>query len=278
MTQRFSRNYELKISLPGDRGDTVIKPPIRINFQADKSIRGQLNKIQLQIYNLKEENRLRLVRDRNDNEKIIPLELKVGYQDDLETVFKGTIHKGSNKRQGADIVTTIEGLDGGFDFLNSYTSRTVEGARRAIDACISDTARLIYGKVTDRPELTRPKVLVGNSMKLIQDMIGPDETWFIDNEQLNIVKHHEVISNFTPRVSAGTGLITTPEREDMQVTFQTLMNPSIRIGHRAELKSTTAPHLDGTYKIETISYQGDNFGDEWSQTCTGLLAANATVI
>lgn len=272
---RFNRNYELKVRALG--GEITMLPPLRVNFSADKSIRGGLNKMQLQIYNLEERKRLTMVRDAEDR-TVVPLQLKVGYQDTMELIFKGTIHRGSNARQGADIVTTIECLDGGFDFINSFTSRTVEGGRRAIDAALSDMPNTGTGKITDRPTLTRPKVLVGNSAKLISDTVGPDETWYIENEQLYIIKNDEVVSRFIPVVSAQTGLISTPERESQQVTFKTLMNPAVKIGQRCKLVSETAPHLNGVYRIETINYSGDNFGSDWTQTVTGTLAANVKVL
>jgi len=123
------------------------------------------------------------------------------------------------------------------------------------------------------PVLTRPKVLVGNSARLIDDMVGPGETWYIDNEQLFVIKDTEVTSGLKPVVSAETGLISTPTRDSSLVTFETLMNPTVKIGGLASLKSATAPHLDGIYRIETISYSGDTYGAAWTQTCTGTLAA-----
>lgn len=272
---RFNRDYRLEVGILG--GTVTVRPPMRIEFQADKSIRGQLNKIQIRLYNLSERNRLALVKDA-EQRKRIPLSLSVGYQGRLELVFKGTVHTGSNARQGADIVTTLDGLDGGFDYINSFTSRTVAGGRRAVDAALEDMPNTGVGKINDRPVLTRPKVLVGNSVRLIEDTIGPGETWYIDDEQLYIISDNQVTSRFIPVVSAETGLISTPEREFQEVTFQTLLNPSIRIGGRVKLVSRTAPHLDGIYKIDTISYSGDNFGDDWSQFCTGRLASAAVVI
>ncbi|MDF1593740.1 MAG: hypothetical protein P1P89_19710 [Desulfobacterales bacterium] len=263
---RFNRDFELKIEALG--GEITITPPMRIQFQADKSIYGGLNKIQVQLENLEERKRLALVKDAEQNKRI-PFQLKVGYEGQLKLMFKGTVHKGSNERQGPDLISKIEGLDGGFDFLNSFTSKTVEGAQKAIDECLADMLNTSKGKITQRSELSRPKVLVGNTAKLIEDMVGPNETWYIENEQLYIVKSDEVVERFISLVTAQTGLISTPSRENQQTTFETLMNPAIKIGNLVNLKSQTAPYLDGVYRVETISSQGDNYGDQWSQTCTG---------
>lgn len=274
-TTRFVRDYEFRAQILG--GEVIVRPPLRINFQADKSIRGGLNKIQIQLYNLEERKRLALVKDKEQQIRL-PIQLSVGYQGSLELVFRGTVYRGSNERQGPDIVTNLESLDGGFDFLNSFTSRTVEGGRRAVDAALADMPNTAVGKITERPVLTRPKVLVGNSVKLIEDTIGPGETYYIDNEQLYIIKDDEVTGRFIPLVNAQTGLISTPTRESQEVTFETLLNPSIKIGQRAQLQSQIAPHLNGVYRIESISYQGDNFGDTWSQSCTGRLLPSVKVL
>ena len=275
-TPRFSRNYILRITAGGL--NIEITPPIQIVFDIAKSIWGGINKMNVQITNLAESKRLSLVKDMEENEKIIPISLFVGYQDRVEMIFKGTVQTGGNARQGPDILTTLECLDGGKDSLHSFTARTVEGGRRAIDACVADMPRTKIGKITERPVLTRPKVLVGNSARLIDDMVGPGETWYIDNEQLFVIKDNEVTSGLKPVVSAETGLISTPTRDSSLVTFETLMNPTVKIGGLANLKSSTAPHLDGIYRIETISYSGDNHGAAWTQTCTGTLAAEAKSI
>lgn len=274
-TPRFSRNYVLVVVVDGR--NVVITPPIQIVFDAAKSIRGGLNKMNIQITNLAESKRLSLVKDA-EQIKIMPIGLSVGYQDHIELIFKGTVHTGSNSRQGPDLLTSLECLDGGEDFLHSFTSRTVEGGRRAIDAVREDMPNIGTGKITARPTLTRPKVLVGNSARLIDDMVGPGETWYIDGEQLYVIKDDEVTSMLKPVVSADTGLISTPTRDSSLVTFETLINPTVKIGGLASLRSATAPHLDGIYRIETIAYSGDNYGSAWTQTCTGKLAAGAKAI
>ena len=272
---RFNRTYTLEVDI-GTRTE-IIKPPMRISFEVDKSTMGGLNKARIQLYNIEERKRLALAKDA-EQQKMIPIRLSCGYQDRQELIFKGTIFTGGTERQGPDLVTTIESQDGGFDFSNSFTSRTVEGGRRAVDSALQDMPNTGAGKITERPVLTRPKVLVGNSVQLINEMVGPDETWYIENEQLYIIKDNEVTSRFIPVVSAATGLISTPTRESKLVTFQTLINPTVKIGVRVQLESTTAPFMNGIYKIETITYSGDNYGDAWSQTCTGRLGAGTVVL
>jgi hypothetical protein len=272
---RFGRNYELTIGI--NTGAVVVKPPMKIVFSCDKSIYGGLNKLNIKIHNLKESNRLSIVKD-TENQKRIPVILKVGYLDGIETIFKGTIQKGSNDRSGADFISTLECLDGGFDFLNSYTSKTVRGKDTAISSIINDMPSTAVGKVTTQAQLVRPKVLVGNSVKLIEEFLSPDETYYIDNEQLFIVKPDDVVSSFIPVVSAQTGLINTPQRQSQKVTFETMMNPALKLGSFVKLVSKTAPHLNDIYKIETMNYSGDSDGNDWKQSVTSITGKQFKVI
>lgn len=272
---RFDRNFELTIGV-GNRA-VIVTPPMRISFGCDKSISGGLNKLNIKIYNLKESNRLSIVKDAEGQERI-PVVLKVGYQDGIDTIFKGTIHRGSNDRSGADFISSLECLDGGFDFLNSYTSKTVRGKDAATTAIIQDMSNTTIGKITAQDQLIRPKVLVGNSVKLVEEFLRPDETYYIDNEQLFIVKPNDVVSSFIPVVSAPTGLINTPQRQNQKVTFETMMNPSLKLGGRVKLVSKTAPHLNGVYKIETMNYGGDSDGSDWKQSVTSITGNQLKVI
>ena len=272
---RFDRNYELVITVGSTK--ITIKPPMRIAFNCDKSTRGGLNSLNLQVSNLQESTRLKLVKDTEERKRIL-IELSIGYGDSLGLIYKGSVMTGLNARNGADIVTTLDCLDGGFDAQRSYTSRTLKSGQAIVDSVLGDMVNTEKGKVTAQSDLLRPKVLVGNSLKLLRDRLADDEALFIDNEQLSIIKNDEVVSRLIPIVNAATGLISTPEREQKRVTFKTQLNPAIITGGLSKLEAKTAPHLDGIYKIDTISYSGDNYGSEWAQACTGELRPNYKVL
>jgi hypothetical protein len=70
-TPRFSRDYILRITAGGL--NIEIAPPIQIVFDVTKSIRGGLNKMNVQITNLSETKRLSLVKDAEEGEKVIPV-------------------------------------------------------------------------------------------------------------------------------------------------------------------------------------------------------------
>jgi hypothetical protein len=274
MTERFLRDYSLTIGI-GAQAVTIV-PPFRITFSATKSDDSSLNKMTLKIYNLGDTKRRRLVRDEGDD-GYFPLSLSVGYQGKLETVFQGSIETAGSPREGAEFVTSIECLDGGQDFLRGFVSATVTTKSAAFDAILGSMPNTARGKIGSAAEIIRPKVLVGNSIAVTQEMLDPGQQWFIDNERLNILRPNEVVSTFAPVISAATGLLNTPEAEKKTVTLNTMMNPAVKVGGLFRLISVTAPHLNGIYKAKTITYSGDTDGNDWTQQVTGTIAENYTV-
>lgn len=272
---RFNRDYELFIEFKGQT--LYIKPPIRITFDSKKSIDNSLNKAKVSIYNLQESTRLALVKDVGQKTKI-SVKVSIGYNGKLDKLFMGDLYHGSFSRNGNDFITTLDIYDGGYDFFNSFTSKTVKSKQQAITSILADMPNTDTGKITNMANLSRPKVLVGNSYKLIADLVDNQENYYIDNGQLFIIKQHEVATSFIPLVCAETGLLNMPEHDNKKVTFTTMLNPTLRIGNNCQLRSKTAPNLDGVYKINSIQYEGDSEGKKWQQTVSCSLASGTEVV
>lgn len=276
LPSRFNRDYELTVQVSS--GDAVVvKPPMRVSFNANKSAVGGLNKLTVNIYNLTPTHRLALAKDAEDPKRIA-ISFRVGYKDSMQLLFKGTIHRGTNTREGPDFVTELQCLDGGHDFLTGFTSATVKGKARAVDAVLGDLPNTGKGKLATLGDATRPIVLVGPPARLLDRLVGEGETWYVDEEKLYILGDKQVVSNFIPVVNAATGLLNTPTREAFKVTFDTLLNPTLRIGGLCKLESVSAPQMDGVYKIDAIGYNGDNYGKVWSQSVTCLVVQDYEVI
>lgn len=280
MFDRFGRKYELKIITLDDK-EITITPELRITFDVTKSIKGSLNKATVQIYNLSQTNRDKIKKDedekkegatetkpKDENSKrelppdYMQFELKAGYSK-IETIFKGAISIAKSKREGANFVTTIEAYDGLYDLKNSYTSKVVKG--NVSSQIIQDMPTVKQGKITEQNPLLRPRVLVGNSFKLIEQNLEENETFYIDDGVIHIIKDKEVTSSYIPLVSAATGLLNSPDLAEKEVFFETQMNPLIKIGCLIQLESLYEKRLNGIYKVNTIHYTGDYAGSDWKQ-------------
>ncbi len=259
---RFMRDYELIIKT--NTGEAIIvRPPIRIQFDAVKSVDAGLNSCRVRIYNLSKDKRKKLVKEDTDTTNKLEFLLKAGYNK-IETLFKGFVLECFSEKSGADIVTTAVSMDGLVDAQGSYTSTTVKKGD-AINVILKDMPNTTRARISDRPVVNRAKVLVGNSLKLVENNLKDDETYYIDEGKLYIIKQNEVVSDIIPLVNASTGLLNTPTKKKYEVTFNTLLNPSIRIGCQVKLESIYAENLNGTYKVLTITYRGDSSGTDWSQ-------------
>ena len=292
MTDRFLRDYRLTIGIGSQA--VVILPPFRIRFSVDKSDKSDLNKATIKVDGLNPDKRRRLVRDpdekpekdkdgkdkptSNSNKGYFPVLLEIGYQGKLETIFRGSIDEaGSTREADGQYVTTISAMDGGEDFLRGFVSTSVTSKAAAVDAVLGTMPNTKKGKIGAQGDITRPKILVGNSMATIQEMLDPGQRWFIDDERLNILGGNEVVSGYVPVVSAETGLINTPEADKKEVTITTFLNPSIKVGGLYQLISVTAPHRNGVYKCTLITYSGDIDGSDWDQRVTGEIAESYVV-
>ena len=67
MYDRFNRNYSLEI-ITLDNKKITIQPELRITFDVTKSVKGGLNNVTIQIYNLSQTHRNLIIKDEDITE------------------------------------------------------------------------------------------------------------------------------------------------------------------------------------------------------------------
>ncbi|MEB1112105.1 hypothetical protein VC875_10435 [Citrobacter portucalensis] len=310
----FYRDYRLTVGI-GNQA-VVIEPPITVSFKALETVdKKSLGKLSVSINGLKPSTRLQLLKS-EDEEKYIPVRLEVGYNGKLRQVFQGSVKSGAVKREGAIHIVSMECEDGGHDYINSFTSRTVRSKDQVVDSILQDMPNTKKGAVTKQQALIRPKVLVGRSSKILTDTLAPDESFFIKDERVHILKANEVTSGNIPVVNARSGLLNTPQATKIsaqddggkkgkmptnepdtdpagkkdtdsstlaksskgQIVFDTKLNPTLVIGGLCALESVTNPALNGVYKIYQIETSGQNNGSAWYQKVVCQPAGNYSVV
>ncbi|HAT2746466.1 TPA: hypothetical protein I8372_004133 [Citrobacter farmeri] len=310
----FYRDYRLTVGI-GNQA-VIIEPPITVSFKALETVdKKSLGKLSVSINGLKPSTRLQLLKS-EDEEKYIPVRLEVGYDGKLRQVFQGSVKSGAVKREGATHIVSLECEDGGHDYINAFTSRTVRGKDQVVDSVLQDMPNTKKGSVTKQQALIRPKVLVGSSSKILTDTLAPDESFFIKDERVHILKANEVTSGNIPVVNARSGLLNTPQSTKIsaqddggkkaktptnepdsdpagkkdtdsstlapqskgQLVFDTKLNPMLRIGGLCALESVTNPALNGVYKIYQIETSGQNNGAAWHQKVVCQPAGNYHVV
>lgn len=312
--ETFYRDYRLTVGI-GNQA-VIIQPPITISFKALESVsKKSLGKLSVSINGLKPSTRLQLLKS-EDEERYIPVRLEVGYDGKLRQVFQGSVKSGAVKREGAIHIVSLECEDGGHDYINAFTSRTVRGKDQVVDSVLQDMPNTKKGSVTKQQALIRPKVLVGSSSKILTDTLAPDESFFIKDERVHILKANEVTSGNIPVVNARSGLLNTPQATKIsaqddggkkgktptndpdtdpavkkdtdsstlaksskgQIVFDTKLNPMLVIGGLCAIESVTNPALNGVYKIYQVETSGQNNGAAWYQKVVCQPAGNYAVI
>ncbi|HAF1401477.1 TPA: hypothetical protein G9B75_005216 [Salmonella enterica] len=310
----FYRDYRLTVGI-GNQA-VIIEPPITVSFKALETVdKKSLGKLSVSINGLKPSTRLQLLKS-EDEEKYIPVRLEVGYDGKLRQVFQGSVKSGAVKREGAIHIVSLECEDGGHDYINAFTSRTVRGKDQVVDSVLQDMPNTKKGSVTKQQALIRPKVLVGSSSKILTDTLAPDESFFIKDERVHILKANEVTSGNIPVVNARSGLLNTPQATKIsaqddggkkakmptnepdtdpagkkdtdsstlaksskgQIVFDTKLNPMLVIGGLCAVESVTNPALNGVYKIYQIETSGQNNGAAWYQKVVCQSAGNYSVV
>lgn len=276
LNSRFGRSYELEIITPSNQIITI-KPDLRIVFDIKKSINGQPNTANIQIYNLNETNRKLIVKDEDVfgivNDKTFTITLKAGYEK-AEIIFKGKILKASTVRSGADLITSIQADDG---ISELYTNKVVSSQSR--EQIIKELKSVQKGKITEEKTTNRRDVvLVGSPRLLLENLIEDNQSYFIDDGVINILDKNEVLTQYITLVNSQTGLIRTPNKKDGDIIFQTLLNPLIKIGCLVKVESLYSPHLNGIYRVHTLSTNGDFNGSSWEQEVIGNICNDYKVV
>ncbi len=263
-----NRSYKVIIKL-ANGSVVIIQPELTIDFDITKSVSGGLNVCRFKVYNLSDNKRQQLTKDK-EQRAVMPFDFYIGYQDKIELVFSGNVYEAFSERSGTDFITTISSVDGGFDQQNSYTSKTV--TTDGVNELLEDMPNTTKGHLPTSNIIERARVLVGSTYDLIKSYVKEDETIFIENSTLNILKDTETLGKDPVKIHSGM-LLGTPKKKNSRVTFSTLINPAITIGNLVELSSTDA-RLDNIYKVQDIRYRGSNYNSDWEQVCTCMLMSN----
>lgn len=258
---KFGRKYRLTINNADGSKNIVIQNPFTINFTINRSQGSQLNNLDIDIVNLSEQTRNQLFQDFFIQEYKFrrTIQLEAGY-DTLSTIFKGTIQQAGSYRQGVDIVTSIKSLDGGWDVQNTNTYSTLEAGEtrmQVMQRLINDHTFLQTGAISQTwagYKFQRAVVLEGNTYGLLKKY--SDNKVFIDLEKIYVLQDNEALDLPIPLLSAETGILDTPYRQDSWIMVSTIFEPNIQMAQAVDLVSSVQPLYNRRYKVCGIQHQG----------------------
>ncbi|MEZ5691199.1 MAG: hypothetical protein R3D71_06005 [Rickettsiales bacterium] len=269
--KKFNRNYRLSVqvmvydggSWKADSDKLIFSYPLTAEFSIKRSIGGDFNSMDINLYNLDETVRRKIYQNRFTASKEISdfksrmtlVELEAGYGDDIKLVHKGRILDAANIRQGANIITHIHSVDNGIgvDYTNTYETFSVPSNKRLIEELAKTIPFLQVGVIADdNIRYDKAVSISDNTYSAIQKLAGDDA--FIDLGILNVLKPNQVINDELVNIDSSTGLLRALVVGDSNLVVSVLFEPSVRIGQAISLSSEIQPEYNGTYKIIAIQH------------------------
>lgn len=216
--------------------------------------------------------------------------LQAGYQDQIATIFKGTIKQfRQGKERNTDNFLDIIAADGdeiyNFGFVNTTVARGSSYAERFNAICTSlgapqDPNATGYLKSTGGV-LPRGKVLFGLGRTYLRDLARSTSTrWSIQNGQITLIPLTGYLPSNPVQINSQTGMVGVPEATDNGVEVEILLNPLIQVGQQVQLQSkdivqtiireqgypnytslnyvASIPAGLGTYRVMVVEHDGDN--------------------
>ena len=271
---KFGRRCQLSVEIKGERtqgrgnifdgsanNNLVIPPQFTVEFEVVRNSLASSQTATFKIYNLGDATRRLIYADQYDTgiNYQRAIQFRAGYEGFTPLIFNGHMRQASSKREGVDMVTTIEAYDGGIAMALGVSAYTITAGTSARDVLVSlakslptTTGEPIVGSFANIAK--RGRVLMGNTWNIIRQ--ESDGLAMIDNGQVKILGQNEAIKSDIPVITSASGLLSSPARSGSMIEFEMLFEPRFTVGQLVELRSTTNKLYNGTYKVMGFTHSG----------------------
>jgi hypothetical protein len=288
---KLNKICELRVQEFNSLDYVIIRSPMTVEFSIDRHTWASASTADFRIYNLSEETRGLIFRDRfefwdplkwdpnkpaSDNNRPGNVQFYAGYEGDGQTlpmIFNGQLFYGHSTRRGPEYVTELECQDFAiFQYATSSALTLKAGVNKneVIQALYKDLAvrNGVIGPGFNTPNgNSRGLVLQGDTIKLLTDI--SEGKFFADLGIPIAIKDNEVLDNPAIQViTSKTGLINIPTKTNYQVIATMLFTPELMVGQYIRVDTGMRGGYDGEYKVIGIKHSGVISGTHDSQTIT----------
>lgn len=272
--------------------DTIKTTDLDIKYKVEKSTQDKPNTCELSVWNLTKDQRSQLeellpptkqvskfdkakIREaaRKQATKGIPTKIEVGYGDDLEMIWLGDLRNVNSVQEHSDWVTKLESGDGEKAYQNARVNVSF-GPKTPVDTALRAIARTM-GVGEGNLEQVVAKLRAGGKLypqgtvmsgpareHMIDFCRSADLDWSIQDGALQFIDKGKALAGRSVRIAADTGMLGSPTVDvDGLMKVKTLHVTGLRPGGLIVLE---AARMQGGYKIEKLTYEGDSSGDEWT--------------
>ena len=288
------REYRLLAGVPGQDGfligQTVIGRALHINFDLEKSDTESSNTGKITISNLSDEHKSIL------NEKGCVVELMVGYEGNINSIFVGGVESTTEILTNADRDLEIDLIDG-FSNYDKPGSISMNGivtcsmvlaeiqAQMGIESVVITPAA---EELLETAKYDAGYCYVGKMKMALQNVCQKAGTTFtLQGGVLQIYVDGEPVTAEVYVLNSHTGLISIPKKITISQNgraisaeggtstsekgipgyeVEYMINGAIGINDLIQLESRT---LSGLFRVYSQHYVGDNYGTDWK--CTAQL-------
>lgn len=250
----FTMNPEIKDDV------LYIAPPFTLEFDIQRNFLGsQANLARFRIYNLAPLSRNAIRFDDDNYGEFRSVTLQAGYGNNLSTIFKGNITRGSSRREGVNFITEIICGDAGYNYTNSFFSQVVPSNvtdRTLFETLIESMPGVSVGAVGDFPNTSlRSSSYNAPTIDILYE--NSNGCFFIDKQKAHVLNPDEYISNGDILVvSSETGLLGTPQISDTILYFDMIFEPRIDVGSLILLQSETDKKYNKYWRITEVTHRG----------------------
>lgn len=248
-----------------------LKDSLRIKFKVVRSSKKEPNTADIDIYNLRKDNRVAL------QEKNLAVSIEAGYTENTSQIFLGDLEHSETVLDGRDWITTIQAADAGQAFKSARINVSLTGPAPIGDVLqtAADALGIDLGNVADKvsagslrgalTEFTNGIVLSGKAEKQLDKVVkSMGYSWSIQDGALQLLGPDETVGDQAFLLQSGTGLVGVPEAgEDGLVKARSLLQPEILPGKKVQIESIGAESINGLYRVEKTTFVGDTWGSDW---------------
>lgn len=212
----------------------------------------------------------------------IPVELSAGYDQRHTLIFRGFLERADIEFAGADVLTRIEGEDGGVGFFGAGLSQSFPKGTRKTEVARALIQSLGVGlgnfaeveRALGSSTFPNGTVVYGPAHRNLADLLRPFRLRYSIQQgscQFQVIGAGvEGRRVQALRLAPDSGLLGWPKRASTgEVVVQTLMLPGADPGSYVVLATGDAS-LDRTYRIVRVETRGDTDGQEWGHVITLL--------
>lgn len=219
------------------------------------------------------------------------IDLKAGYADSIDYIFRGDVVNIFREKKGADKLTRLICMGGAINRQETSVFKTFGKNTKLTNILTSISEAIGYPltiKEDDFADINygRGYTLSGSPSDYLKKLAKTHSfNWVIENNRLVVVKSDSYRDGSIHQVSQFTGMVGAPEITEIGADVDLKLNPKIKIGGRFQITSEfkTFNFSDvyfkgikesaglGVYRIFKIEHSGDSYGDSWNSKITGYV-------